>query len=141
MFERERFERDPTNFRRRTLFDHVAIFNGVVLLLLPRLFRHMHWAGRAVSESPRVIGMRVREHDRAGMQALKFSQPIKTAVDHHTRAAVAHQQRCVHAMAACACLDFTARAEKRQLHRDRPGFTVPMVLACGSGGFILWQIA
>jgi hypothetical protein len=39
--------------------------------------------GRALFQSPGVIGMRVREHDRPGVDAFQFSQPIKTAIDHH----------------------------------------------------------
>jgi hypothetical protein len=60
--------------------------------------------------------MRVREHNRTGTHSLEFSQPIKSAVDHHTRAAVAHHQRSVHAMPARAHLDLTACTEKRQVH-------------------------
>jgi hypothetical protein len=32
--------------------------------------------------------MRVGEHDRPGVQPLKFSKPIKTAIDHHVGAAM-----------------------------------------------------
>jgi hypothetical protein len=60
--------------------------------------------------------MRVREHDRARMYPFQFSEPIKTAVDHHTPAAMRNQQRSVHAMPASARLDFTARAEECQRH-------------------------
>jgi len=35
-----------------------------------------------------MIGMRMRQHDRVGIQSLKFSQPIKTAVNHHPGAPV-----------------------------------------------------
>jgi hypothetical protein len=62
--------------------------------------------------------MRVREHNCARVQPLKFSQPIKSAIDHHARAAVAHQQRCVHPMPARAHLDLAARAEKSQFHQE-----------------------
>ena len=46
-------------------------------------------------------------------------QPIKAAVDHHTRTAMRNQQRSVHAMPARPRLDFTTRAEKRQVHWEK----------------------
>jgi len=37
-----------------------------------------------MSLSPRLrMGMRVCEHDRVGMQSLKFSQLIEATIDHH----------------------------------------------------------
>ena len=59
--------------------------------------------------------MRVREHDRVRIHAFEFPQPIKAAVDHHTRTAMRNQQRSVHAMPARARVDLAARAEKRSV--------------------------
>jgi hypothetical protein len=77
----------------------------------------MHLAGRANSQAPRVIGMRVREHDRPRMQPLKFSQPIKAAIDHHVGTAIRDHQRSVHTMASRPLLNLTTRAKERQFHR------------------------
>ena len=73
--------------------------------------------------------MRVREHDRARVKPLKFPQPIEAAIDHHVRAAVGHQQRCMHSMPSRACLNLTACAEKRQFHLEKGGATIPMTLS------------
>ena len=93
MFDWERFKYDPTNFRRRTLFDHMAILDRVMPQFLPRFLRRIHRTRRALFQSPGVIGMRVREHDRPGAHAFQFSQPIKTAIDHHVCTAIRNQQR------------------------------------------------
>src|SRR6266550_1409162 len=63
MFDRERFKCDPTNFRRRTLFDHMAMLDRVMPQFLPRSFRGIHRTRCALFQSPGVIGMRMREHD------------------------------------------------------------------------------
>ena len=60
--------------------------------------------------------MRMREHDRAGIDAIQFSQPIKAAIDHHIVGAIRDQQRRVHLMTPRARINFAARAEKRQFH-------------------------
>jgi len=60
--------------------------------------------------------MGMREHDRAGADAFQFSQPIKTAIDHHARAAVGNQQRRMHPMSPRARVDLAACADKRQFH-------------------------
>jgi len=77
----------------------------------------MHGAGRAIFQSPCVVGMRVREHNRAGMHPLKFSQPIKAAIDHYIGAAVRNHQRSVHTVPSCSLLDLAACAEESQFHR------------------------
>ena len=58
----------------------------------------------------------MREHDRAGIYAFQFSQPIKAAIDHHIGAAIRDHQRGMHAMPSRALLDLTARAKERQFH-------------------------
>jgi hypothetical protein len=63
--------------------------------------------------------MRVREHDRVRIHAFEFPQSIKVAADHHTRTAMRNQQRSVHAMPVRPRLDFTTRAEKRQVHWEK----------------------
>ena len=98
MFDRERVKCDPTNFRRLTLFDHMAILDRV------------HRTRRALFQSPGMIGMRVREHDRPGADAFQFSQPIKTAIDHHICTAIRNQQRRMHPMSPRARVDLAARA-------------------------------
>src|SRR2546427_11388088 len=60
--------------------------------------------------------MRVREHDRTGTHPLELSQPIKAAIDHHTRAKMRNQQRRMHAMPPSARLDLTTRTENSQVH-------------------------
>jgi hypothetical protein len=50
------------------------------------------------------------------MQPLKFSQPIKTAIDHHVGIAIRHHQRSMHSMASRPLLNLTARTEERQFH-------------------------
>src|SRR5436190_11508424 len=119
MFNGKRLECDSTNLRARTLLDHVAIFDRVKLQFLPRLLRRIHRTGRAAFQSPRVIGMRVREHNRARIDAFEFPQPIKTAIDHHVCIAIRYQQRRVHAMPPRPCLDLAACAEERQHHWKR----------------------
>jgi hypothetical protein len=69
-----------------------------------------------------MIGMRMREHDRIGMEPLKFSQPIKAAVDYHICAAVRNHQGRVHAMPSRPLLYLTARAEEGQFHREKLAF-------------------
>src|SRR6266550_3087347 len=110
MFDRERFKCDPTNFRRRTLFDHMAILDRVMPQFLPRFFRRIYRRRRAAFQSPRMIGMGVREHDRAGTDAFQFSQPIKTAIDHHICTAIRSQQRRMHTMSPRARVDLAACA-------------------------------
>src|SRR5438874_8385132 len=46
------------------------------------------WAGRAVSQTPGVIGMRMGQHNRVRMKPLEFPHPIEPAVDHHSGAAI-----------------------------------------------------
>src|SRR5512133_110658 len=116
MFDRERFECDPTNFRRHTLFDHVAILDRVMPQFLPRFFRRIHRTRRALLQSPGVIGMRVREYDHAGIYAFQFSQPIKRTIDHHFCTAIRNQQRCMHTMPPRAHVELAACADKLQLH-------------------------
>ena len=82
----------------------------------------MHRAGRAISQAPRVIGMRVGEHDRRRANTFQFAQPIKAAIDHHIRTAIGNQKRCVHAMPSCPRFDFAARAEERQFHQESLAF-------------------
>src|SRR5438067_9975394 len=78
--------------------------------------------------------MRVSEHDRSGVQALKFSQPIKTAIDHHFCTAIRNQQRSVHAMAPCAHVDLAARAYELQFHRESlVFFSQSPVIYCRGG--------
>ena len=76
----------------------------------------MDWTRRAFSQAEGVVGMRMCEHDRVRMQPLKFSKPIKAAIDHHACAAIRHEQRSVHAMPPGSRLDLTARAEEREFH-------------------------
>jgi hypothetical protein len=61
--------------------------------------------------------MGVREHDRPRMQPLKFSHPIKAAINHHIGTAIRNHQRSMHTMPSRALFDFTARNEKRKLHQ------------------------
>ena len=63
--------------------------------------------------------MRVREDNGVRMQPLKFSQPIKAAINHHFGAAIGHEQRSVHSMAARPRFDFAAGAQKGELHQER----------------------
>ena len=130
MFDWERFECDPTNLCARPLVDDVAIFDRVMLQFLPRLLRRIHRTRRPAFQSPRVIGMRVREHDRARTQPLKFSKPIKAAIDHHIGAAAGDHQRRVHVMPSRPLLNLTARAEKYQVHLEKGGAILPMALSC-----------
>src|SRR6266498_5264157 len=60
--------------------------------------------------------MPVREHNRTGTHPLELSQPVKAAIDHHTRAKMRNQQRRMHAMPPSARLDLATCAEKRQVH-------------------------
>src|SRR5438309_10226857 len=76
----------------------------------------MHRARRTISQAPRMLRMRVREHDRLRMQPLKLSQTIKAAIDHHIGIAIRDHQRGMHAMPSRALLDLTARAKERQFH-------------------------
>jgi len=78
----------------------------------PRLRRRVHRTSPAAFQAPGVIRMRVREHDRVGVQPLKFSQPIKAAINHNVGAAIRHEQRAVHAMPPRPRFDFPTRAEK-----------------------------
>src|SRR5207249_10651892 len=82
----------------------------------PCLFRREHGTGRAFFQSPGVIRMRMGEHDRVGMQPLKFPQPIKAAVDHHAYAAIRCEQRSVHAMPPGSRLDLAACSEEAEFH-------------------------
>src|SRR5207248_10491334 len=76
----------------------------------------MHRAGRAVSQAPRVVRMRMGEYDSLRMQPLEFSQPIKAAIDHDIGTAIRDHQRNVHAMASRPLFDLTACAEECQFH-------------------------
>ena len=51
------------------------------------LVAHAPDKARPVFQAPRMIRMRMGEHNRVGLQAIKFSQPIQAAIDHHIRAA------------------------------------------------------
>ena len=119
MLNRKRLECDAANLRGRTLLDQLGIVDLAFFQCPPRLLRRVDRAGRAVLQSPCVIRMRVCEHDRAGLKTFKFSEPIKSAINHHVAAAIRHQQRSVHAMSARPRLDLTACAEKREFHRAR----------------------
>jgi hypothetical protein len=70
----------------------------------------MHGTGCTISQAPGVVRMRVGEHNRAGMQPLEFSEPIKATVDHHIRVAIRDQERGVHRMAPSARRDLTTCA-------------------------------
>src|SRR5947207_5659274 len=116
VLDRERLKRDPTNLSRRAFLDQPAIVDLAMFQRPPCLFRREHWTRRAFSQAEGVVGMRVCEHDRVRMQPLKFSKPVKAAIDHHACAAIRHEQRSVHAMPPGSCLDLTARAEEREFH-------------------------
>src|SRR5947207_1759135 len=116
VLDRERLKRDPTNLRRRAFLDQPATVDLAMFQRPPCLFRRKHWTRRAFSQSPGVVRMRVCEHDRVRMQPLKFSKPIKAAIDHHPGAAIRHEQRSVHAMPPGSRVDFTARAEEPEFH-------------------------
>ena len=116
MLDRERLKRDPKNLRRRAFLDQPAIVDLAMFQRPPCLFRREHWTRRAFSQAEGVVGMRVCEHDRVRMQPLKFSKPIKAAIDHHACAVIRHEQRSVHAMPPGSRVDFTARAEEREFH-------------------------
>ncbi len=122
MLNRKRLECDAANLRGRTLLDQLGIVDLAFFQCPPRLLRRVDRAGRAVLQSPCVIRMRVCEHDRAGLKTFKFSEPIKSAINHHVAAAIRHQQRSVHAMSARPRLDLTACAEKREFHRQDVSF-------------------
>ena len=72
MFDWECFECDPANFCRRLLFYRMAIFDWVALYFLPRFLRSVHRTRCALFQSPRVIGVRVRENDRVRIHAFEF---------------------------------------------------------------------
>jgi hypothetical protein len=59
-----------------------------------------------------MIRMRMGEHNRVGLQAIKFSQLIQAAIDHHIRAAIRDHQRGMHTMPSRSLLNLTARAEE-----------------------------
>jgi hypothetical protein len=63
--------------------------------------------------------MGMREHDRAGMQPLKFSQPIEAAIDHHIGVTMRDHQRCVHPMPPRPFLDLAPSPEECELHSER----------------------
>ena len=65
-----------------------SIFDVAVLQRAPRFLGGVDWAGRAVSQTPGVIGMRMGQHNRVRMKPLEFPQPIEPAVDHHFGAAI-----------------------------------------------------
>jgi hypothetical protein len=119
VFDRERLERDATDFCGRTLFDQMSIFDATTLQCLPGFLRRMHRAGRAFLQAPGVVRMRMRKHDRAGMQPLKFSQPIEAAVNHHGRATMGNQQRSVHAMPPRPRCDLAPCTKEGEFHRTR----------------------
>ena len=92
MFDRERLKCNTADLRWIALFDQLAIVDLTASQRSPRLLRRVHRTGSAISQSPGVIRMRVCKHDRAGTQPLKFSQPIKAAINHHIGPAVADEQ-------------------------------------------------
>src|SRR5436305_13864227 len=119
VLDRERLKRDPTNLRRRAFVDQPAIVDLAMFQRPPCLFRREHWTRRAFFQSPGVVRMRMCEHDRVRMQPLKFSKPVKAAIDHHACTAIRHEQRSMHAMPPSTRLDLTARAEEREFHSKR----------------------
>ena len=88
----------------------------------------MYRARRAVSQAPRMVGMRMCKHDRARMQALKFPEPIEAAIDHHIGAAIRDHQRSMHSMPSRPLLNLTARAEERQFHGGK--FILFLTVTC-----------
>ncbi len=60
----------------------------------------------------------MREHDCVEMEPLKFSQPIKSAIDHHLLPAIGHQQRAVHMMSPRPRFDLSTGAEEREFHQE-----------------------
>src|SRR5436190_10516606 len=119
VLDRERLKRDPTNLRRPVFLDQPAIVDLAMFQRPPCLFRRVDWTRRAFSQAEGVVGMRMCEHDRVRMQPLKFSKPVKAAIEHHACAAIRHEQRSVHAMPPGSRLDLTARAEEREFHSKR----------------------
>src|SRR5262245_37772816 len=57
MFDRKRFECDPADFRRRALFDCMAILDRVMTQFLQCLFRRIHRTRRTAFQSPGVSRM------------------------------------------------------------------------------------
>src|SRR6266850_8418280 len=53
--------------------NHVAILDRVMPQFLARFFRRIHRTRRTPFQSPRVIGMGMREHDRVRIHTFEFS--------------------------------------------------------------------
>jgi hypothetical protein len=92
MFDRERLKCNTADFRGIALVDELAVVDLAALQRAPRFPRRVHRTRRAFLQAPSVIRMRVCKHDRAGAQPLKFSQPIKAAINHHIAPAVGNEQ-------------------------------------------------
>ena len=88
VLDRENLKTDPANPDQRAFLDQMSIFDVAVLQRAPRFLGGVDWAGRAVSQTPGVIGMRMGQHNRVRMKPLEFPHPIEPAVDHHSGAAI-----------------------------------------------------
>ena len=83
---------------------------------LPCLGCGIHWARRAVRESPSVIRVNVGDDDRARLQPFDPTEPIGTAIDDDTGIRRLDEKRAVAAMPPRFLLDVAAGTKKDEVH-------------------------
>jgi hypothetical protein len=95
--------------------DNMAIGERKALDQRKGLFRCIDRAVRAMGEPECVVGVGMSEHDCRGIHHLQPAEPIGSAIDHHARMALSHQQSAVAEMAARPDLDLAPGAQKGEL--------------------------
>ena len=116
VLDRERFKGDSANFCGRAFFDKVSIFDLTVFQRSPGSLRREHRAGRAIFQTPRMVGVSVAENNRVGSESFEFAEPIESAIDHHFGAAIRDEKRTMHPMASGSGFDFAAGAQEDDFH-------------------------
>jgi hypothetical protein len=96
--------------------DHAASLNRDSLQTAPGFARRPDGARRAIFQSARVVGMRVRQHDGVRAQARELTSPIQAAIDQDTPASVNNNQAAVPPMATRPGLNLATRPRKEQSH-------------------------
>jgi hypothetical protein len=73
-------------------------------------------AGHAATETPGVVGVRVRDDDRARAKVVEPAEPIFATVDDDAPAAMQYEEDRMHPVAWRPDVDVAARSEKEALH-------------------------
>lgn len=116
MFHRKCLEPDAEQVECRSRLDHDFRSDRAGVNPAPRFRSGINGARSACFQARSMVRMRMRNQNRIGIYTLTFAGPIRAAIDHYRFAAPGNQQRGVHSMQRCSCLDFSSSSQKRQFH-------------------------